>query len=68
MVAFEPYILNSNLDDRIFFFVGFVVTVVVFWVFFFIIITVRIQHYCLYSDSPNLLPFIMPRPPAPAAL
>ena len=39
-----------------------------FLFFFVIIITVRIQHYCLYSDSPILLPLMMPRPPAPAAL
>ena len=28
----------------------------------------RIQHYCLYSDSPTCLPLMMPRPPAPSAL
>ena len=40
-----------------------------FFVFFFaIFITMPIQHFCLYSDSPTLLPLIMPRPPAPSAL
>ena len=28
----------------------------------------QIQHYCLYSVSPSLLLFMMPRPPAPSAL
>ena len=28
----------------------------------------QIQHYCLYSDSPTLLPLMMHRPPAPSAL
>ena len=41
---------------------------VVFFMFFVIIITVRIQHYCLYSDSLILLPLMMRRPLAPAAL
>ena len=36
--------------------------------FLVIIITVRIQHYSLYSDSPNLLPIMMSRPPAPPVL
>ena len=36
--------------------------------FFVIIITVQIQHYCLYSVSPTLLLLMMPRPPAPSAL
>ena len=34
----------------------------------FAIITVEIQQYCLYSDSPTLLPLMMLRPPAPSAL
>ena len=52
------YILGSNLGDS-----------KIFLMFFFvIIITVQIQHYCLYSDSPTLLPLLKPRPPAPAAL
>ena len=33
-----------------------------------IFITVQIQHYCLYSDLPTLLPLMMPRPPVPSAL
>ena len=28
--------------------------------FFAIFITVQIQHYCLYLDSPTLLPLVMP--------
>ena len=35
---------------------------------FVINITVRIQHYWLYSDSLTLLPLMMPRPPAHSAL
>ena len=42
----------------------------IYFFFFVIIITVQmqIQHYCLNSDSPTLLPLMMPRPPAPSAL
>ena len=39
-----------------------------FFLFFVIIITEQIQLYCLYSDAPTVLPLMMPRPPAPAAL
>ena len=28
----------------------------------------QIQHYCLYSVSPTLLPLMIPRSPAPSAL
>ena len=40
----------------------------IFYDFFVIIITVQIQHYCLYSVSPTLLLLMMPRPSAPSAL
>ena len=39
-----------------------------FMIFFLSIVTVQIQHHCLYSDSPSLLSLVMPRPPAPSAL
>ena len=31
-------------------------------------VTVQIQNFCLYSDSPTSLSFMMTRPPAPSAL
>ena len=39
---------------------------IIFFYVFAIFIIVQIQHYCLYSDSPTLLPLMMPRPPAPS--
>ena len=53
----DPYILGSNLGNSIFFF--FLLFYVFFFFFFFgffnvIVITVQIQHYCLYSDSTTL--------------
>ena len=60
-VNFEPIYPGFESDNCIIFFM--------FVSFFFvIIITVQIQHYCLYSDSASLLPLMMGRPPAPSAL
>ena len=58
-VDFEP--MCPGFKSRYFFFYLFFY---LFYVFCVIIITVQIQHYCLYSDSPTLLPLMMPRPPA----
>ena len=61
-VDFEPMGLGFESRESLFFIYLF------FYVFFVIIITVQIQHYCLYSVSPTLLLLMMPRPPAPSAL
>ena len=57
---FEPIHPGPNLGNRIIFFM--------FFFFFLSFVTVQIQNYCLYSDSPSLLSRVMPRPPAPSAL
>ena len=60
---------GSNLGKHMIFFYYFFL--LFFYVFFFChyyySANLQIQHYCLYSDSPTLLPLMMPRPPAPSA-
>ena len=69
LVDFDPCIPGSNLGNCVifFFYYFFYFFSFMFFVYLFII-TVQIQHYCLYSDSPTLLPLMMAKPPAPSAL
>ena len=62
---FEPMHPGFELGNRIIFFFFFFMF---FFFFFLSFVTVQIQHYCLYSDSPSLLSLVMPRPQAPSAL
>ena len=57
---FEPIYSGFESRESHDFFIYF------FYVFFGIIVKVQICK-CLYSDSPTLLPLMMPRPPAPSA-
>ena len=66
-VDFEP--MHPGFESREshnFFFMFFFV--ICHSAFFLSFVTVQIQHYCIYSDSPSLLSLVMPRPPAPSAL
>ena len=73
LVDFEPMYpgFQSRESPEFFLLIFFYYFFMFFFVFFVIITTVQflqIQHYCLYSDSPTLLPLMMPMPPAPSAL
>ena len=59
----------ESRESHEFFFITFLYSF--FYVFFchyYYSANLQIQHYCFYSDSPTLLPFMMPKPPAPSAL
>ena len=56
----NPYILGSNLGDRIIF-------LIFFFMFFFLSLLLQCEFNITVSTQ-ILLPLMMPRPPAPAAL
>ena len=67
----NPCIPRSNLGNRmnLFFYYDCFYLILfsfcyVFFCHYYYSANLQIQHYCLYSDSPTLLPLIMPRPPS----
>ena len=63
LVDFEPIYRGTESRETHDFFI-----IIIIFCHYYYSANLQIQHYCLYSDSPTLLPLMMPRPPALSAL
>ena len=59
---------ESRESHEFFFYYFFYLFFMFFFCHYYYSANLQTQHYCLYSDSPTLLPVMMPRPPALSGL
>ena len=65
---FELMYPGFESRNRMYFFIIFLLLFFLCFCHYYYSANLHIQHYCLYLDSPTLLPLMMLRPQAPSAL